>query len=226
MFSTNTVPEANSAPFASKSLTGLPTDLADAEAQTGGIFEVSYLPTIDWDPAYLALIAADANGDIDPDAGQIANSSQKNCILYYNHLNSRRRSGDANRTSFMQTLDQLGYKGCYDVYDHMGLGNTNNHLGGRATVAQATGYALIIYDRGNAGISTNLPDGIDLDGAKIDQAGWFQGYLGQGTISEIGIASPMIATERMDRRNRMRTSTASPPPSHMLLRTSATASSM
>ena len=147
-----------------------PASVAAAELATGGLYEVSFLPAIDWDPAYLARIAADAHGDLDPTAAEVAGSSQRNCILYYQHSNSNRRSGQSNRTSFMYALDRLGYAGHYDVYDVQGYGNTNNQLGGRATVAQASGYALIIEDDGRSNLTPNVTDGTDLDAQKINQA--------------------------------------------------------
>jgi hypothetical protein len=158
-------------------LTAIPTSLAQAEAATGGLFEVNFLPSINWDAGYLGRIAADANGDLDPTAPELAGSSQKNCILYYENANSRRRSSDQNRTSFMYTLDKLGYKGKYDVYDHQGLGNTNNALGARMSPEQAKDYALIVYDAANRGPGAPiLPDGIDLDASKINMEGWFQAW--------------------------------------------------
>ena len=99
-----------------------------AERATNGLYEVSFLPTIDWDPAYLGAIAADAHGDIDPRPAQITNSTQRDCILYWNAPNPDRRSGGTNRTSFMYTFDRLGYRGDCDVYDRQGLGNTNNRV--------------------------------------------------------------------------------------------------
>jgi hypothetical protein len=162
-----------------------PVDLAEAESLTGGLLEFSALPAIAWDPAYLAAIAADAHGDVAPTPEQIASSTQVNCILYYNHVNQMRLSGDANRTSFMQTLDQLGYKGYYDVYDHQGLGNTNNALGSRMTVAQARYYAILIMDAGNRSPGAPIiPDGVDIDSEKIDMDAWLTSWLqtvGQGT---------------------------------------------
>ena len=50
-------------------LTSPPASIAAAEALTGGLFEVSFLPTVDWSPAYLARIAANAHGDLGPDTG-------------------------------------------------------------------------------------------------------------------------------------------------------------
>jgi hypothetical protein len=158
-------------------LTAPPTSVAQAEAATGGLFEVNFLPCINWDPAYVARM--DANGDIDPTGPELANSSQKNCILYYENINSRRRSSDQNRTSFMYTLDKLGYAGKYDVYDHTGLGNTNNALGSRMSPEQAKDYSLIVYDAGNRGPGAPiLPDGIDIDASKIDMESWFQTWNG------------------------------------------------
>jgi hypothetical protein len=166
-------------------LSGVPADPADAQAATGGLFEVSYLPTIEWSQVYLARIAADPHGDLAPTQAELDSSAQPNCILYYNHANSRRYSGDAHRTSFMQTLDQLGYKDSYDVYDHSGLGNTNNALGSRITVAQARYYAIVIMDAGHRGPGTPIiPDAADLDSRKIDMDSWLTTWLqavGQGS---------------------------------------------
>jgi hypothetical protein len=92
----------------------------------------------------------------------------------------------------MYTLDQLGYRDHYDSYFHSGIGNTNNQLGGRATLQQAQGYNLIIHDTGNQGVSFLLPDGSDLDVQKIDQAGWFRDWLAQAPLSEAGFATLWI----------------------------------
>src|SRR5262249_1764682 len=140
-------------------------------------------------------IQADAHGDIDPSPAQIANSTQANCILYYQHTNSRRRSGIINRTSFMYTLDALGYRGHYDVYDVMGYGNTNNQLGGRANIGQASGYALIIEDDGRSNLVTNIPEGHDLDTGKINQAQWYRDYLAQGLTGIAGTATFWVIGE-------------------------------
>jgi hypothetical protein len=110
--------------------TTLPASVAAAEAATGGLLEVTFLPRITWAPAYLARIASDPNGDLAPTAPELAASSQASCILYYQHVTSNRRTGKINRTSFMFTLDRLGYQGKYDVFDVQGYGNTNNQLGG------------------------------------------------------------------------------------------------
>ena len=167
-------------------MTAEPAALQDAEALTGGLLEFSALPGIEWDLNYLAAIASDVHGDIAPTAEQIANSTQMNCILYYNHVNQMRVSGDANRTSFMQTLDQLGYRGHYDIYDHTGLGNTNNALGSRMTVAQARYYSMLIMDAGNRTPGAPIvPDGASLDTEKIDMDAWLTSWLqavGQGTV--------------------------------------------
>jgi hypothetical protein len=170
-------------------LTNIPTSVEEAQEATRGMYEVSFLPTIDWDPGYLARIASDDHGDLEPTPTELANSSQANCILYVQFVNTRRRSGDVNRTSFMHTLDALGYRGFYDVYDHTGLGNTNNQLGGRATIQQAEGYNLIMYDTGNSSSTVVVPDGSDFDSEKIDQLGWFQDWLAQASTSEAGVAT-------------------------------------
>jgi hypothetical protein len=127
-----------------------PASIAEAQEATQGMLQASYIPTINWDPAYVARIQADANGDLEPTAEELANSTQKNCILLYNSAPSnRRRSGDTNRSSFMYALDRLGYQGHYDIYNHQGYGNTNNQLGGRMSIEQAQGYNLIVMDSGN-----------------------------------------------------------------------------
>lgn len=167
-------------------LSAAPASIAEAETETGGLLEVSFLPTIEWDPVYLARIAADAHGDLDPTAIEISNSSQRNCILYVQQVNLRRRSGGVNRTSFMYTLDRLGYREAYDVYDHTGCCR-NNHLGGRATIEQAEGYNLIVYDSGNT--YSSMPDGSDLETEKVDQATWFRDWLAQMSTSEAGFAA-------------------------------------
>ncbi|MFQ5599912.1 MAG: FlgD immunoglobulin-like domain containing protein [Candidatus Krumholzibacteriia bacterium] len=176
-----------------RGLTEVPGSLEEAQQTTGGLLQVDFLPAVDWDPGYLARIAADPSGKLEPTAEELANSTQANCFLYYQNVNARRLSGDANRTSFMYTLDRLGYRGSYDVYDHQGLGNTNNQLGGRATVEQATGYALLLYDAGNrAPGDPILPDGSDPYTEKIDQGSWFRAWLAQAATSEAGTATLWI----------------------------------
>ena len=88
-----------------------PVSIEAAQRATDGMLEVSTLPSIEWDPTYLASVDADDHGDIQPTAEQMAASVQSNCILYVNLINPQRRSGDVNRTSFMWTLDVLGYTG-------------------------------------------------------------------------------------------------------------------
>jgi hypothetical protein len=171
-------------------LTRVPDSIEEAQLATRGMLEASFLPSIDWDPAYLARIAADPHGKLDPTSTELANSTQARCILYVNRINHRRRSGDLNRTTFMYTLDRLGYRGRYDVYDHSGMGNTNNHLGGRARVQQAEGYSLIVYDAGNAApTGTIMPDGGEWDSQRIDQATWFRLWLAEAAGSEAGSAT-------------------------------------
>jgi hypothetical protein len=93
----------------------------------------------------------------------------------------------------MYTLDVLGYRGHYDAYDHSGMGNTNNHLGGRATIEQARGYSLIVYDAGNAAPGRPiLPEGFDQDMEKVDQAGWFRSWLAQAGAGGPGFATLWI----------------------------------
>lgn len=168
-------------------LTSVATSVASAEAATGGLFEVSWLPVIDWAPSYLARIQADASGDLHPTTGELAASTQRNRILYVQGVEGRRRSGTANRTEFMKVLDAAGYSGQYDVFD-VQAGNPSNFLGGRANVGQVTGYAMIIQDAG-ASCSVVLPDGSDNCSNKINQAGWYHSYLAQGSTGLAGLAS-------------------------------------
>jgi hypothetical protein len=176
-------------------LAALPASVQGAEVATLGLREAAYLPTINWDPAYLARIAADVHGDLDPTPGEIANSSQANCILYNQKWNSARRTGLTQRTTFMYTLDRLGYAGHYDVFDVQGYGNTNNVLGSRANVGQCSGYALIIQDDGRSNLVPNVPDGVIWDDNKINQAQWYRNYLAQGTTGFVGTATLWIAGE-------------------------------
>jgi hypothetical protein len=176
-------------------MTALPASVTAAETATIGLLEVSYLPTINWAPAYLARIAADPNGDLAPTGPELAASTQKNCILYDQHTTSSRRSGVRQRTSFMYCLDRLGYRGYYDVYDQQGYGNTNNQLGSRANVAQASGYALIIEDDGRSNLVPNVPDGSNNDNEKVNQAQWYRNYLAQGLSGLAGTASLWIVGE-------------------------------
>ena len=178
-------------------LSATPASVAQARAAVagGGLREVSYLPTVNWSAAYLARIAADANGDLDPTVGELAASTQKNCVLYVQQTNSARRSGDTNRTSFMYWLDAAGYRGSFDVYDVQGAGNTNNQLGGRANVGQCSGYALVIEDDGRSLLVPNVPDGSNAETEKINQAAWYRSYLAQGVTGLAGTASVWILGE-------------------------------
>jgi hypothetical protein len=169
-----------------------PGSIPHARGATNGLFEVSFLPVIDWAPAYLARIAADAHGDLDPTLGEIAASSQRNCILYYQHTMLARRSGATNTTSFLATLDELGYQGSYDIYDVQGYGNTNNQLASRATVQQLTGYQLVVEDDGSSVLIPNIPDGLYLDSEKINQAQFYRSWLDFGDLSEAGRATLWI----------------------------------
>jgi len=183
---------ASSAP---QGITALPASVKAAEASTRGLFAVDALPTIDWAPAYLARIAADANGDLAPTPMELASSSQRNCTLYYQHVTSNRRSGAVNKTSFMRTLDALGYNGDYDVFDVQGYGNTNNQLGSRATIEQCTGYQLLIEDDGRSSLTPNIPDGGNSDNEKVRQATFYRNWLDGGLTSEAGRATLWILGE-------------------------------
>ena len=95
----------------------------------------------------------------------------------------------------MFTLDNLGYRGQYDVYDVQGYGNTANQLITRANVEQASGYSLIIQDDGRSNLVPNIPAGEDHDGNEHDQAGWYRAYLAQGSIGFAGTASFLLIGE-------------------------------
>jgi len=115
-------------------------------------------------------------------------------------VNPMRRTGDANRTSFMYTLDRLGYRGHYDVFDYMGLipcPYNNPHLAGRASVEQATGYGLIVFDAGTIR-SDVIPDDRQVSfNYPVDQAGWFRDWLSQGASSEAGYATLWLLGENI-----------------------------
>jgi len=171
-------------------LTAVPTSIVAAHDATQGLFEVSFLPMINWGPGYAERVMADPHGKLDPTPDETAASSQGNCVLYVQQVNPRRRAGDLHRTSFMYALDVDLMKGDYDVYDHQGLGDTNNHLAGRASLEQATGYSLIIYDAGNRDPDgTIMPDGSDAGAQKLDQAGWFQAWLDRASTGAFGWAT-------------------------------------
>jgi hypothetical protein len=173
-------------------LTALPASVSAAEIATQGLFEVNFLPTLNWSATYLARLAADAHGDLDPTPAEVAASAQKNCVLYVQKSNSRRRSGAINRTSFMYTmLFQIDM----DVYDVQGYGNTNNALGSRANVGQCSGYSLIIQDDGRSALTPNMPDGSNTDSQKINQAQWYRDYLAQGVSGIAGTATLWILGE-------------------------------
>ena len=179
-------------------LDALPASVSAAEAATGGLLEVSYLPAIDWDPGYLARIAAHASGKLEPTPAELANSRQRTCILYDQWVNLRRRSGQ--RTSMMYTLDRLGYSGLYDVYDHQGEAiNYNNHLAGRATVEQATGYAVLIYDTGFVAFHALSPGG--QRERWFPQTQWLQDWLAQAPQSEAGRATLWLLGEDLVQAN-------------------------
>ena len=176
-------------------LTSTPASVAAAEAATNGLFEMTCLPAIDWAAEYLARIATDPHGDLDPTAEEIAGSPQRNCILYYQHTTSNRRGGTVNRTSFMRTLDVLGYGGDYDVFDVQGYGNSNNQLASRATIEQCTGYQLLIEDDGRSNLTPNIPDGGNSDNEKVRQATFYRNWLDAGSSSDAGRATLWILGE-------------------------------
>ncbi len=167
-----------------------PASVAEAEAATQGLLEVSFLPTIDWDPAYLARIQADASGKLDPTPAELAASRQANCILYQRIGPTPRRSGPASRTAFTYTLDRLGYAGAYDVYDQLGPPVANSQVMSRASLDVAGGYALIVLDGPGSG-STAIPDGVIGGGVEgiLDQSQWYQDWLAGASASDAGRAT-------------------------------------
>jgi hypothetical protein len=182
--------------------TATPGTLANARSLTNGLREVSYLPAVNWpDAQFVAAINtpatynADVNDVAHPEWRDGGLPTQKNCILYYQKSGSNKNQGDINRTSFQYWLDRAGYRGFYDEYDVQGYGNTNNQLGGRANVGQASGYALIIQDDGRSGLVPNVPDGSSTDNEKVNQAAWYRSYLAQGVTGLAGTASVWIIGE-------------------------------
>jgi hypothetical protein len=188
-----------------------------AELLTGGLWEVNFLPKINWDPDFLTDIKLTSGpGDFDyydpahPEWRTPGQTTQANAILYVNKVNTGRRSGSANRTSFMFTLDALGYKGRYDVYDLQGFGNTNNDLASRASIPQVRGYSLIVHDAGRASIAT-IPDGTDRSFTKVQQSQWYASYLDDtgfdGSIPHsLWVIGENWASERRDVSNTLVTS--------------------
>src|SRR5262249_48563168 len=87
------------------------------------------------------------------------------------------------------------YRNHYDVYDPQGYGNTNNQLGGRANIGQASGYALVIEDDGRSNLTINIPDGTSLDNEKVNQAQWYRDYLAQGLTGLAGTATLWVIGE-------------------------------
>jgi len=172
-------------------LTAAPTSVAQAEAACNGLYTMSALPVITWPASY----ANDANDERAPTAGELLLATQKNCILYYQHVTSNRRSGPTNATSFMRTLNALGYDGDYDVYDVQGYGNTNNAIGARATIEQCQGYQLIVEDDGRSNLTPNIPDGGNSDNEKVLQATFYRGWLDNGNLSEAGRATLWVIGE-------------------------------
>jgi len=172
-------------------LSAAPVSVAQAEAACRGLYEMNALPTITWPASYVN----DVNDERAPTAGELALAVQTNCILYYQHTSSNRRSGPTNATSFMRTLNALGYDGDYDVFDVQGYGNTNNQLGARATVEQCTGYQLIVEDDGRSNLSPNIPDGGNIDNDKVLQATFYRNWLDGGMLSEAGRATLWILGE-------------------------------
>jgi len=167
-----------------------PSSVTQAELATGGLLEVSFLPAIDWDPAYLARIAAHPSGKLDPTPGEIANSSQRSCMLYVNQLVDMPRSGLGNRTAFLRSLDRLGYAHLCDVFDqnNWGGGTTNNQLAGRATLEQVTGYSVIVQDAGSFASHTTLPMGGAVEGF-FPQTQWYRDWLASAAVGEPGRAT-------------------------------------
>ena len=184
---------ASSAP---QGITTAPASAHAAEVTTGGLLEVSFLPAIEWSPTYLARIAADPHGDLDPTAEELAASSQRHCMLYSQRVNHGRRSGPTQRTTFMATLQALGYSGLYDVYDLQGFGQTNNHLASRTSVPQCTGYQLIIQDDGRSAYAPNVPED------KVRAETFYRNWLDAGSMSAAGRATLWIQGENTGYQNR------------------------
>lgn len=163
-------------------LTAPPLSISQAQAATGGLYEVNFLPRIDWDPGYLARVAADPSGKVAPTPEEIANSSQSACLLYLWQRPWARQYGPTHRTTFMATLDQLGYHDVYDAYFvTLYFANYLAHLGGRASVEQAAGYSLIIHDAQRYTFSILPPH--DHRDRPVDQVQWYRDWLAQAPLS-------------------------------------------
>ncbi len=173
-------------------LTGIPSSVAEAQQATGGLVEVAFLPRIDWDPAYLARIAADPSGKLTPTPQEIANSRQATSILYVRQRPAPRRHGSAHRSRFMHTLDQLGYGALYDeFYVNFTFSDYRHHLASRMSLEQATGYALIIQDSGDLGYGTIPPGGCERN-RPVPQVQWYRDWLAQVSTSAAGMGTLWI----------------------------------
>jgi hypothetical protein len=122
-----------------------------------------------------------------------------------NKADLERRS--LSRTSFMWTLDALGYGVdtlgiggvcSYDVYDVRGYGNIHNDLMSRCSVTfQANGYALIIHDAGRLRTGA-LPDGSDTMTNKQMQDMWYANWLETcGQYNDYGFANLWLIGENV-----------------------------
>jgi hypothetical protein len=164
-------------------LTGLPASVAQAQEATGGLYEFHALPMTDWDPAYLARVAAHPTGKIDPTPAEIANSRQRSSILYVWQRPWARQSGAAHRTAFMHSLDQLGYQNLYDqFFIPKNWATYLGHLAARASVEQATGYSLIIQDALNE--TWNVLPPPDYRERPVPQVQWYRDWLARAPASE------------------------------------------
>jgi hypothetical protein len=90
----------------------------------------------------------------------------------------------------MYMLDILGFAGQVDVFDQ--AQGKNNPLASRCSVAQASGYQIILYDTGNQPafpgsgqcFTPLLPDSIPGCGETVNQARWFRDWLDNAAQSE------------------------------------------
>ena len=93
----------------------------------------------------------------------------------------------------MYTLDRLGYRGYYDVYDLPRLtGTPTTSSAVERTCRSATGYALIIHDDGR-GLMSPCRTESNIDNEKINQAQWYPRLPGAGAHQQLPAIANALA---------------------------------
>ena len=163
-----------------------PTSVAAAELATGGLTEVSYLADHQLGSCVLGSHPGQRPWGSRSDAWRDRElESSATAFSTIASASTNRRSGEANRTSFMYTLDRLGYRGYYDVYDHQGSGTrtTSSAVGPRLRSALDTRSSF------------KTADELRLD---VPAPGWHESGLARRSIRPSGTAT----TWRRDSRVR------------------------